>query len=140
MKLAKILVTIVSSLWTRYSIKKFICERSHWCDTPPPPLPFCSHTFVFWRGPHLPPTCERSNWMPPYLECPKLLNYLSSSPEITVCFDLYAFSNANEPVTSLVMVVLNKKQYIKLERSCPLTKASYLNISWCGIHCQLYED
>ena len=137
-KLAKSLVTIVSSLWTRYSIKKLYANVR--IDVTPPPPPIYSQTFVFWWGPHLPPTCERSNWMPPYWECPKLLNYLSSSSEITVCFDIYAFSNANEPVTSLVTVVLNKKQYIKLKKSCPLTKASYLNISWCGIHCQLYED
>ena len=32
MKLTKNLVTIVISLWTRYSMKTFICERSHRSD------------------------------------------------------------------------------------------------------------
>ena len=38
------LVTIVSSLWTRCSIKKIICERSHWCDIS---LPLFAYVPIF---------------------------------------------------------------------------------------------
>ena len=40
MKLTKNLVTIVSGLWIRCSVKKIICEHSHWCDTLVPLLTY----------------------------------------------------------------------------------------------------
>ena len=61
-KLTKNLVTIVSSLSTRYSIKKVIMQTFALMWHSPSP---CSQTFLFWWIP-LPPKCERNNWMPLY--------------------------------------------------------------------------
>ena len=54
------LVTIVSSLWTRFSIKKFVYKRSRWCDTP---LPLLVYVSILIKPP--PPKCNRNNWMAP---------------------------------------------------------------------------
>ena len=56
MKLTKNSVIIATSLWTRYYIKKFVCERSHWHNTPP---------LLFAHVPILMDTNERNNRMPP---------------------------------------------------------------------------
>ena len=61
-KLTKNLITIVSSLWTRYSIKKIYMQTFAlmWHSHSP-----CLHTFTFWWIP-LTPKWERNNWMPIY--------------------------------------------------------------------------
>ena len=55
MKLMKNSVIIATSLWTRYYIKKFGCERSHWHN--PPPLLFAYVRILM-------DTNERNNRMP----------------------------------------------------------------------------
>ena len=55
-KLTKNSVIIATSLWTRYYIKKFVCERSQWHNTSPLLL---AHVHILMD------TNERNNRMPP---------------------------------------------------------------------------
>ena len=62
MKQTKNLVTVVSSLWTRYSIKKiYMWTFAHMWH---PPLPLFSRSRIL-KVP-LPPKCKRNHWMPLY--------------------------------------------------------------------------
>ena len=61
MKLTKNLLTIVSSLWTSYSIKKTHMRTFALMWHLPPPVRIRLHS----DGPPFPPKCERNNWMPP---------------------------------------------------------------------------
>ena len=62
MKLTKNSVIIAASLWTRYYIKRFVCERSHWHNTPP---------LLFAHVRILMDTNERNNQMPPKRRGPR---------------------------------------------------------------------
>ena len=60
------LVTIVSSLWIRCSIKKNYMRRFTlmWH-----PLPLFAYVRMLMDYPHLPPKCKRNNWMPCMCVC-----------------------------------------------------------------------
>ena len=70
-KLTKNSVIIATTLWTRYCIKKSVCERSHWNNTPP---------LLFAPVCVLMDTNERNNWMPPTRCGPRTESY-----EISCC-------------------------------------------------------
>ena len=57
MKLTKNLVTVVSSLWTRYSIKKLYANVCIYVT--PTPLPLFAYFRILMDS--LPPKCERNN-------------------------------------------------------------------------------
>ena len=101
-KLTKNLITIVSSLWTRYSIKKNYMQTFALMWHSPSP---CLHTFTFWWIP-LPPKWERNNWMPLYDFNKEIIRLFLFLSYLTNCTQRIKISSTSRDWTNIVKGIL----------------------------------